>query len=103
MKGKDAEKIADILRDNLDHFSSEQPFDKEVFAIFEEAMRDKDPYIRGSAVTGCIYLGWPELAKPLRALAKEPDESIRKDAALLAGRLEKLPKQPRKGARNPKQ
>ena len=70
----------------------EQGFDHETFDIYSKAMRDPDPIVRGSAVLGSAYLGWPELAEPMRPLATsaESDESIRNDAALLVGRLDKL-------------
>jgi hypothetical protein len=73
-----------LALDKMDH-----GFDQETFDIFSKALRDPDPFVRGSAVLGSAYLGWPRLAEPLRALANhdEPDESIRRDAATLVNRL----------------
>jgi len=67
-------------------------FDQETFDIYAQAMRDPDPFVRGSAVLGSAYLAWPQLAAPMRGLASadEPDESVRRNAALLVGRLDKL-------------
>jgi hypothetical protein len=67
-------------------------FDQETFDIYERAMGDPDPFVRGSALLGAAYLGWPQLAGPMRPLAGpgEPDEAVRKDAATLVERLEKL-------------
>lgn len=63
--------------------------DPEVLEIYQRALVDPDPLVRGSAVLGSAYLGWGELAGPVGALAgpAEPDPGIRRDAALLAGRL----------------
>src|SRR5262249_43857197 len=71
----------------------ERGFDQETFEIYSKAMRDPDPFVRGSAVLGSAYLGWPQLAEPMRPLATsaEPDASVRKDAALLVERLDKRP------------
>ena len=67
----------------------ERGFDPETFDIYAKAMRDPDLYVRGSAVLGSAYLGWPQLAEPMRPLTTEaePDKGIRKDAALLLSRL----------------
>jgi hypothetical protein len=64
-------------------------FDPEVFAIYKKALADASPIVRGAAVLGSAYLGWPELAEPLGALAgsSEPDDSIRNDAAVLSAGL----------------
>jgi hypothetical protein len=72
----------------------ERGFDQETFDIYSKAMSDPDPVVRGSAVLGSAYLGWPQLAEPMRALAtaSETDASIRKDAATLVGRLDELAK-----------
>ena len=58
-------------------------------AMDNKALRDPDAFVRGSAVLGSAYLGWPQLAEPLRAVAseEEPDQSIRNDAATLVSRL----------------
>jgi hypothetical protein len=71
----------------------DQGFDPEVFEIYKKAFADLNPIVRGAAVLGSAYLGWPKLAGALRQLASasEPDESIRKDAALLSERLAGLP------------
>ncbi len=121
VRGPEVESVAAALRDELSYFSSEDiierardrtagpedrrtalyqlaidkmdhGFDQETFVLYAEAMRDPDPFVRGSAVTGSAYLGWTQLIEPLRPLAgpDEPDPGIRKDAALLVGRLEKL-------------
>lgn len=120
VQGPDAEAVASILTSNLLSFdadtiwaaaregesptntpralyhlaliSMEHGFNREVFETFQQAMRSSDAVIRGAALLGSAYLGWPELAAPVRKLAgtEEPDETIRRDAALLAGRLEKL-------------
>lgn len=120
VKGPAASQIVPILTENLRHYdpadvregarnemSSEERrsslyllalmtmdrgFDGEVFEIYEKAMQHPDAIVRGAALLGSAYLGWPELAAPVRKLANvdELDESIRQDALLLAGRLEKL-------------
>lgn len=70
----------------------ERGFDQETLDIYSKAMTDADSFVRASAVLGSAYLAWPQLAKPLRPLATdaEPDAGIRKDAALLVGRLDAL-------------
>lgn len=70
----------------------ERGFDQTTFDLYAAAMKSPDPVVRGGAVLGSAYLGWSELAEPMRPLAgpDEPDESIRKDAGLLLPRLEKL-------------
>lgn len=120
VQGPDAEEIAPILAKNLLSFDADEiwtaarevgssnnyrralyhlalismdhGFDREVFEIYEKAMQHSDAIVRGAALLGSAYLGWPELAAPVRRLAgdDEPEESIRQDAALLASRLEKL-------------
>jgi hypothetical protein len=121
VKGPATPQIVEILRESLPFYSSgyimkrareadlspadrrealyhlalnkmEHGFDQDTFDIYSKAMCDPDPIVRGSAVLGSAYLGWPELAEPMRPLATsaEPDESIRHDAALLVGRLDKL-------------
>ncbi len=116
--GPETPRIAQVLRAKLPHFGSgyiirrardhalgsedrrvalyhlaldkmEHGFDQETFDIYARAMRDPDPFVRGSAVLGSAYLGWPQLAEPLRALASpdEPDASIRVDATILVWRL----------------
>ena len=120
VNGPEAPKVSKILRDKLLHFAPEyigeharerglgaterrlalyhlaldkmeHGFDQATFDLYKQAMGDPDPIVRGGAVLGSAYLGWPQLAEPMRALAtaKEPDESIRKDAGLLLPRLEK--------------
>jgi hypothetical protein len=84
-------------RDALYHLAldkMDRGFDQETFDIYKRAMQDPDPFVRGSAVLGSAYLGWPQLAEPMRLLATtaEPDESIRKDAATLVDRLDDLQK-----------
>jgi hypothetical protein len=119
VSGPDAQRIANTLRSKLFHYHSEEivdrarepnlspadrrralyhlaldkmdhGFDQESFDIYCTAMRDADPFVRASAVLGAAYLGWPELADPLRPLATsaEPDELIRRDAATLVQRLD---------------
>jgi hypothetical protein len=77
---------------NLALDKMEHGFDQETFDIYTKALKDPDPFVRASAVLGSAYLAWPELAEPLRPLSTdaEPDETIRKDAALLVGRLDAL-------------
>lgn len=125
VQGPEALPIAQLLRKKLRHYSSStigesardpnvapaerrralyhlaldrmgRGFDPETFDIYQRAMQDPDPLVRGSAVLGSAYLGWPQLAEPLRALAtgSEPDESIRHDAALLVERLDRLAVRP---------
>jgi hypothetical protein len=67
----------------------EHGFDQVTFDIYSKAMADPDALVRGSAVLGSAYLGWPQLADPMRPLAgpEEPDESIRNDAARLIATL----------------
>jgi hypothetical protein len=91
-RAREAELSPDDRRMALYHLAldkMDRGFDQETFDIFCRALRDPDPVVRGSAVLGSAYLGWPQLAEPLRALVShdEPDESIRKDAATLIGRL----------------
>jgi hypothetical protein len=71
-------------------------FDQETFDVYTQAMRDPDPFVRASAVLGAAYLAWPQLAEPMRPLATaaEPDDLVRKNAALLIGRLDKLVEPP---------
>ena len=74
-----------LALDKMDH-----GFDKETFDVLSKALKDPDSYVRASALLGSAYLAWPQLADPVRPLATnaEPDEGIRKDAALLLPRLE---------------
>ena len=65
----------------------DRDFDEETFELYASALADPDPGVRGGAVLGSAYLGWPQLAGPLRALANDPDVSIRNDDALLLSRL----------------
>jgi hypothetical protein len=120
--GPAAGEVVPLLRESLDHYDPDEilegaknemgagdrrrslyylalvtmdrGFDREVFEIYRKALADPDPYVRGSAVLGAAYLGWPELAEPIGALARpeEPDETIRRDAGLLAERLAAFPK-----------
>jgi hypothetical protein len=125
VSGPDAAQVAEALRKIVFHYTSgeiierardtnlapadrrralyflaldkmEHGFDQETFDIYSKAIRDPDPLVRGSAVLGSAYLGWPQLADPMRALAGpgEPEESIRNDAAMLVERLEQLASSP---------
>lgn len=80
-----------LALDKMDH-----GFDQETFELYSKAMRDPDPIVRASAVLGSAYLGWPQLADPMRPLAGtgEPDDTIRNDAALLIQRLDQLASSP---------
>ncbi|MBA3462935.1 MAG: hypothetical protein H0T46_23470 [Deltaproteobacteria bacterium] len=94
-RARDAKLAPADRRDALYHLALDKMqhgFDQETFDIYKHAMQDPDPFVRGSAVLGSTYLGWPQLAEPMRALATadEPDESIRQDAATLVERLDKL-------------
>lgn len=121
VSGPDAAQVAEALRKKVFHYTSseiverardanlaptdrrralyflaldkmEHGFDQETFDIYSKATADPDPLVRGAAVLGSAYLGWPQLAAPLRPLtgAGEPDESIRNDAAMLVERLDQL-------------
>jgi hypothetical protein len=117
VKGPAAEQIAMILTENLRHYdandiregarnemsaedrrsslyflaliSMDHGFNDEVFEIYKRYLKDSDPFVRGSALLGSAYLGWPELTDSIQELAglDESDESIRRDAALLLERL----------------
>lgn len=77
---------------NLALDKMEHGFDQETFDLYCKALNDPDPFVRASAVLGSAYLAWPELADAIRPLATdaEPDEQIRRDAALLVSRLDAL-------------
>ncbi|HYC93811.1 MAG TPA: HEAT repeat domain-containing protein [Thermoanaerobaculia bacterium] len=55
----------------------DETFDKYFRIGFEHA----DPDVRRQAVVGVGYVGWPELAEPLRELAEnDPDTDVKRDA-----------------------
>ena len=64
-------------------------FDPKFEKYFRVGFEHEDPDVRRAAVAGVGYVGWPELAKPLRELAeKDPDADVRRDAKAMLGALE---------------
>jgi hypothetical protein len=64
-------------------------FDPKFDAYFHAGFTNKSPEVRRLAVVGVGYVGWPELAKPLRDLAEnDPDADVRRDARAMLNALE---------------
>ncbi len=64
-------------------------FDPEFDAYFRVGFTHPSPDVRRKAVVGVGYVGWPELAKPLRELAEnDPDADVRRDARAMLNALE---------------
>jgi HEAT repeats len=61
-----------------------QQFDEVVFNHLTQAMSDKDPEFRRTAVWLVGYTAWPQFKEPLEKLAKsDPDDEVRGDAEIL--------------------
>ncbi|AKF11738.1 HEAT repeat domain-containing protein [Sandaracinus amylolyticus] len=66
--------------------------DPGIFEIFGSYLEDADPDVRGAAVLAISYVGWREFLEPLRTRASEDaDGSVREDATILIGNLQKYP------------
>lgn len=64
-------------------------FDPEFNAYFRAGFTHESPVVRRQAVVGVGYVGWPELATPLRELAEnDPDADVRRDARAMLNALE---------------
>lgn len=64
-------------------------FDARFDAYFRTGFTHAAPDVRRQAVVGVGYVGWPQLAEPLRDLAEnDPDPDVKRDAKAMLNALE---------------